>query len=228
MSRDVSPELVLVDPTLGDHARTQLADPKDTLARVDALIQASRLASLARLSMEEPTRRAPHVIRTARRISTIEQSKSVLLAGATVAGMLVIALVVGVHVDLSGTPAGADTTVIDEVAVPLLPQAPNPGAGSHPRAGRSPRQPNQPEPQRFAWAPVRGVSAYHIELFRGSSKVFEADTRQPAITIPARWAFGGRTRSLQPGDYRWNVWPVFSGGRAARAIVQAKLAIPSR
>jgi len=229
MSRDLSRELVLVDPALGDLVRARLAEPRDTLARVDALIQTSRMASLTRLSMEEPARRAAH-IPTLRRTSRRGKPKAVRLAGATVAGMLVIALLVGVRVDLNGNPAGADTTVIDEVAVPVVPKAPSPGAGagSQPRGGRSPRQPNQPEPQRFAWAPAPGASAYHIELFRGSSKVFEADTKKPAITIPAHWTFGGRTRSLEPAEYRWNVWPVFSGGRAARAIVQAKLAIPSR
>ena len=251
MSHDVSPELVLVDPALADHALSRLTDPQDTLARVDALVQTSRMASLARLGMEQPASRAPDVIQTARRISRIELPKSAMLAGATVAGMLVMALLVGVRVNLGGAPAGADTAATAEVAVPLVsqpnpgakpqpggsraprrpavplvPRAQNPGAKSRPRGGQAPRQP-QPEPQRFAWAPAAGASAYHIELFRGSSKVFEADTKQPAITIPAQWRFGGRKRSLEPADYRWNVWPMFSGRRAARAIVQARLAIPA-
>ncbi len=89
------------------------------------------------------------------------------------------------------------------------------------------RAKHRPEPQRFAWAPVADASAYHVELFRGSAKVFEAETTQPAITIPAQWTFGERTHSLEPADYRWIVWPVRSGVRAARAVVQAKLTIPA-
>jgi len=83
-------------------------------------------------------------------------------------------------------------------------------------------------PQRFAWAPSVGASRYHVELFRNSSKVFEADTENPALTIPARWIVDGRERSFEPGEYRWYVWPVTSGIRASKAIVQAKLVIPAR
>lgn len=175
--------------------------------------------------MEKPPRRAPIAIETARRVSRLPEAKSALLASATVAVMLVVAFLVGIRVDLSGNPADADTAAIDEAPVPHFPQTPSEGVEKRPRPGRS-RSRSRPEPQRFAWAPAPGASGYHLELFRGSSKVFEADTKRPAITIPAHWTFGGQTRSLEPAEYRWNVWPVFAGGRAARAIVQARLVVP--
>ena len=130
---------------------------------------------------------------------------------------------------MAGNPAGADTTVIDEVpalSVPNTPTGPTKTKTKTEPASVPPRPAIKPEPQRFAWAPAPDASAYHVELFVGSSRVFEADTKRPALTIPVRWKFGGRSRSLEHGEYRWYVWPVFSGQRAARAIVQAKLTIP--
>ena len=225
----LSPELVLVDPTLAERARSRLAEPDDTLARLESLIQASRMASLARRSMELPRRRPPAVVESARRIVRIEPRQSAMLAGGVAAGALVVALLLGVRVELRGTPAGADAEAIAEMSTAPVPQIPRAEDDtlSQPRTGRRPAT-VEPAAQRFVWAPASGASAYHVELFRGSSKVFEADTKQPAITIPAHWTFGGRTRSLEPAEYRWNVWPMFSGRRAARAIVQAKLAIPPR
>jgi len=249
----VSPELVLVDPTLGERARSRLAEPGDTLARVDALIHTSRMTSLARRSMEMPRLPGPDVLESTRRISRMGRRSSAVFAGGVAAGALVVALLVGVRVDLRGVPAGADTAAIDEVPPVSMPQTPRTGdeTVSQPRAGQTPpatepprvgrtppatkparagRTPpaTKPAPQRFAWAPTPGASAYHVELFRGSSKVFEANTTQTGITIPARWVFDRRSRSLDAGNYRWYVWPVASGRQAARAIVQARLAIPPR
>jgi hypothetical protein len=72
---------------------------------------------------------------------------------------------------------------------------------------------------------VAGAGGYHVEFFLGSKKVFAADTERPEIALPPRWRFGGVERTLVPGDYRWYVWPVVSGRRAAEAVVQARLAV---
>lgn len=251
----VSPELVLVDPALGDRVQARLPQPDDTLARVDSLVHASRRASLARRSMEPPRRLERQRVERTRRRS--RPTRSAALAGGVAAGTLVVALLLGVRIDLAGNPAGADTTVIDTVPAVTIPEAPDPGPAPQPQPDPDPqpepepepksapprpaaprpavKPPNRvvkparkPEPQRFAWAPVPNASGYHVELFLGSSRVFEADTSRPTLTIPARWRFGGRSRSLEHGDYRWYVWPVLGGQRAARAIVQARLDIPAR
>ena len=231
----VSPELVLVDPTLAERSRSRLADPADTLARVDALVEASRLASLARRSLEMPPQPVRDLVESTRRASRVGRRRTAVFAGGVAAGTLVIALLVGVRVDLTGTPAGADTTVIPEAPAPAVPSTPPASASTQPKAS-APKQPKASRPpretksasQRFAWAPVDGASAYHVELFRGSSKVFEADTTRPALTIPARWVFEQKRQTLQPGNYRWYVWPLTSGTRAARAVVQATLTVPPR
>jgi hypothetical protein len=82
------------------------------------------------------------------------------------------------------------------------------------------------QPRRFAWAPVGGAVGYRFELFRGDKQVLEVRTTQPAYELASRWRHAGKTETLASGDYRWYVWPVFSDGPAAQAVVQAKLSIP--
>jgi len=231
----VTPELALVDPALARDARVQLPPPDDTLARLGALVEASRMASLARCSLETPRPPVEALVDSVRRDARIGSRRSVALAGGVAAGTLVIALLVGVRIDVRGTPAAADITISDEVP-PSSPIAPRTGVGTPATSGRSerpgsagpPPRTAAPTSQRFAWAPTPGASAYHVELFRGPSKVFEADTKHPAMTIPARWVFDRRRQSLEPGTYRWYVWPLVLGKRASRAIVQSSLVVPTR
>ncbi|MGH3077701.1 MAG: hypothetical protein ACRDPZ_05895 [Gaiellaceae bacterium] len=64
-----------------------------------------------------------------------------------------------------------------------------------------------------------------MELFDGPSRIFSADTKRPAVVVPASWRLDGRVRRLEPGEYLWYVWPVVAGRRATQAIVQARLAV---
>ena len=82
------------------------------------------------------------------------------------------------------------------------------------------------EPRRFAWAPVEGAVAYHVELFRGADRVLAKETKEPILELGSTWRFEGRLVHLTPGSYRWYVWPVTKTGRATEAVVQAKLSIP--
>jgi hypothetical protein len=142
-------------------------------------------------------------------------------------GMLVvlagIAFLVGSRVD------GESPT-----AAPLLPAVAEPGPpaartvaseGANQPSART-RSPSTAGTRRFAWPPVAGANGYHVELFKGSALVFRNETTGPEILIPRRWRFSGRSRRLEPGEYRWYVWPVVNGRREATAIVQAKLVVP--
>lgn len=80
--------------------------------------------------------------------------------------------------------------------------------------------------RRFAWAPVGGATGYHVELFRGADRVLARDTREPVLELGSSWRYEGKTVQLAPGAYRWYVWPVTKAGRAAQAVVQAKLTVP--
>lgn len=223
----MSPELVLVDPVLGEHARAWLPRPDDTLERLDRIIRARRLAAARarRTESELPATRPPHL--KGRR-------PSAALAGAVAAAALAAALLGGVRVDLQGHSAGADTVPID------APYSPLPGSEleRQPRSSlvtpspkgeaRRPQPPRAVTVRRFVWAPVAGTSGYHVAFFRGSSLIFSADTNRPEVSVPGRWKFAGQLRTLAPGAYRWYVWPVTSGTRASAAVVQAELVVPPR
>ena len=199
----VSPELALVDPGLADWARDRLPAPPDTLEALGV------------------TRPSPPVPRKRRR-----RWRSRLVTWAAMLGLVAgAAFLVGSRADVE-TPTAVQPTAVAE-------QPPADRTGSprvNPPAART-RAPRRQSggaigTRRFAWAPVAGATGYHVELFRGSTLVFRDETTKPEIAIRRRWRFGGRQRRLEPGAYRWYVWPLVNGERGARAIVQAKLVVP--
>jgi len=109
-----------------------------------------------------------------------------------------------------------------KAAVPQAPKAQSPtkAAPAVPDKATS-----APATRRFAWAPVEGATGYHVELFRGADRVLETDTKEPVLELAPSWRYGGKAVQLTPGAYRWYVWPVTSSGRAAQAVVQAKLTV---
>jgi hypothetical protein len=147
---------------------------------------------------------------------------------------------IGVLVVLAGTAflVGSQADVDQPTAAPLMafaePQPPAGRTGASERVNESgARTPSPPRStgvatgtRRFAWPPVVGATGYHVELFKGSGLIFRDETKKPEILIRKRWRFNGRHRRLEPGAYRWYVWPLVDGQRKAKAIVQAKLVVP--
>jgi hypothetical protein len=65
------------------------------------------------------------------------------------------------------------------------------------------------------WRAVDRARYYNVQLFRGTRKVLSAWPAGPRLRLHRRWHYGGSTRRLAPGVYRWFVWPGY-GRRAAR------------
>jgi hypothetical protein len=135
---------------------------------------------------------------------------------------------------LVGSRADVDKPTTGPLAPIAEPQAPARRSGASERPTESAARTPSPRQstgvptgtRRFAWAPVVGATGYHVELFRGSALIFRDETEKPEIVIRRRWRFNGRQRTLEPGAYRWYVWPLVEGQRMANAIVQAKLVVP--
>jgi hypothetical protein len=237
VAAQTSPELVLVDQELAVLARELLDEPDDTLARLERRIRLNRLAFFDGTIYDDTTRdRAGggHFAPVSPARVSRRGTRTKLLAGTTTAAALIAALLLGVTVNLGGTPAGADSHESESLTTirpPERAKAPAVSAPVEKKASRSSSsRPATPAtqgvgPRRFAWAPVPDASGYHIEFFRATVRVYSGDTKDPQIELAQKWTFGGRKYRLAPGEYRWYVWPVVSGLRQTQATVQAELVI---
>jgi hypothetical protein len=216
-----------VDPALAELARSQLADPDDTVARLEALARESAIMAAARRLAEVDSLASQE--RTAFPLRDRSRRRHPVLVIGFATATLTIALVLGMSADPGGAPTAVETSAVETVpavaAPAFTPPAPAPPAGKPSRPRNRTPAVSRPVARPFAWAPSPGASAYHVELFRGAERVFAAQTKKPAIDVPARWQFAGRSQTLEPGSYRWYVWPVVDGKRSAAATVQATLAI---
>jgi hypothetical protein len=64
------------------------------------------------------------------------------------------------------------------------------------------------------WEAVPKATYYNVQLFRDGKKVLTAWPAATSLRLERSWRFGGQVQRLEPGRYRWYVWPGF-GKRAA-------------
>jgi hypothetical protein len=69
------------------------------------------------------------------------------------------------------------------------------------------------EPPLLRWSPARGATYYNVQLYRDGKKVLTTWQSRPDFRVPRSWRFEGRRFVLEPGRYRWYVWPGY--GRPA-------------
>src|SRR5688500_15141234 len=107
----LSPELALVDRGLAQRAREQLLPQHDTIERLERATALRRLTALDAPTDLPVERRSP--------MARVQRPRA---ARRTVAGLvaaaLIGALLLGVEINLRGSPAGADSTAVS----PALPQ----------------------------------------------------------------------------------------------------------
>jgi hypothetical protein len=67
-------------------------------------------------------------------------------------------------------------------------------------------------PPRLTWIPVEQATYYNVQLWR-RGKILSAWPKGTSLQLRRSWAYGGRRHKLEPGHYRWYVWPGY--GRIA-------------
>jgi hypothetical protein len=70
-------------------------------------------------------------------------------------------------------------------------------------------------PPILVWAPARKATYYNLQLIRAGRKVLSAWPTRPSYRLRRAWLYKGRRYRLQPGVYRWYVWPGY--GRISAA-----------
>jgi hypothetical protein len=90
-----------------------------------------------------------------------------------------------------------------------------------PRAARKPI---------LRWQAVRGASYYHVQLFRGTKRIFAAWPNRPRLRLPAQWTWTHHRYRLAPGRYKWYVWAGLGRRSFARyeSIGSARFIVPRR
>ena len=68
-------------------------------------------------------------------------------------------------------------------------------------------------PPLLRWKPRRHASYYNVQLYRDGRKILSAWPKRNRLQLRRGWRYGGKSRRLTRGWYRWYVWP----GRGSRA-----------
>ncbi len=71
-------------------------------------------------------------------------------------------------------------------------------------------------PPTLVWARAKGASYYNVQLIRAGRKVLSAWPARTSFRLRRTWLYKGQRYRLQPGVYRWYVWPGYGRISAAR------------
>jgi hypothetical protein len=71
------------------------------------------------------------------------------------------------------------------------------------------------EPPVLRWKAVSPARYYNVQVYREGHLVLSAWPTRSALHLRSSWRYGNRRRHLDPGLYRWYVWPGY-GPRSRR------------
>jgi hypothetical protein len=93
---------------------------------------------------------------------------------------------------------------------------------------RTPYIPRAAQKPILRWPAHPGAAYYHVQLFRGSKRIFAAWPIGHQLGLPAAWKWNGHRYRLGPGRYRWYVWEGLGRRSFARykTIGSAQFIIP--
>jgi hypothetical protein len=230
----ISPELVLIDPELGQRARELLPAGRPppptrpaeraadtTVQQGTEPVDAGGLPTAVSAGPPSEPSPVPEPARprgtAGRRRRWVSAVSSVVVLGALAA--------LGWTLGFRGPDSKRDARVEAERPVTRSVSVSTIPAGE---SAKEPRAPTGPRPMTFGWVPVRNTSVYLMALFQGPRKIFEARTVQTRLTVPAHWTYGGHRQSLAPGRYHWTVRPGLgapASGRFGQPVVRATLVV---
>ncbi|MBA2475230.1 MAG: HYR domain-containing protein [Actinobacteria bacterium] len=62
-------------------------------------------------------------------------------------------------------------------------------------------------PPVLVWSRVGAATYYNVQLYRGKQKVLSVWPVRARFFLRSGWKYGGKSFKLEPGLYRWYVWP---------------------
>jgi hypothetical protein len=221
--RALSPELALVDFDLAAEARESLPKADDTLARVELLVRANRIAAERARVAASPSATPDRPVRPLPANRSRGNRRRAALAGGAVAVAVVGALLVGVRVSVRGTPAGADTAAIGQPPVPV---------GALPRTQEEKSRTPHPQAATTTEAsPRTGASAR-----TSHPKATTTPRPRPHVGKPAaRAKRRTRSRAAKAAPARRFVWAPVAGAsgyrveffRGSRLVFSAETSSPT-
>ncbi len=223
----VSPELALIDPELAAAARARLPQPV-TPAVLRPLVQADEPERVER----QAAKTTQDAAAAAAPGATTHRGWRLLSAGLLALATVTVAVVTLVDWEDRSVPRSLEPTDSRPSSTATAPAATAPPSATTTPAATTPQPTSTPPAadegvaQTFVWAPAPGAAAYEVQLFSNEVRVLRTRVAEPRLELPRTWRHAGREQSLQPGTYRWYVWPVSRTRQRARvATVQARLVV---
>jgi hypothetical protein len=69
------------------------------------------------------------------------------------------------------------------------------------------------KPPLLRWKALPPARYYNVQVYRGRHLILNAWPTRPALQLRSSWRYRNRLRHLDPGAYRWYVWPGYGAPR---------------